>query len=296
MFELGLCESTGVEPLFATAEQAADMPWGTAASTFDISGRFRDALTVDDVEGWLDCSLLQHPFFKMFLDGQQVPARLVASPRSVAGQVVTGMIDGAKARSVFAQGATLMLCNMHEWHAPSRELCRALTDALVAEVKATAFYSRAGHQGLVTHRDDAHVFVAQLGGAKRWSVFDVPADPRLRRIGRVEPGECGQATEVMLSPGDGLYLPPYAPHRACAVPSSDSLHLSIHIREPRARDVVDDAVDRVMTSSMQQAEIAGSAAERAEQIRAILADVGARLTELDPFDLVEAIERRITGR
>ena len=282
--------------LFATAEEAAAVSWGVAPLQFRASEPFRNALSVDDVEGWLDCSLLQHPFFKVFLDGQQLPVRLVASPRSVAGQSVTGMIDGEKTRSIFSQGGTLMLCNMHEWHAPCRELCRSLTEMLVAEVKATAFYSPAGCQGLDTHRDDAHVFVAQLGGAKRWSVFDVPSDPQSRRIGRVEPGVCGQETVMTLRPGDGLYLPPYAAHHACAVPSSSSLHLSIHVREPRARDVVNDAIDRVMNAPTQRAEICGDAAARADQIADILQSVGRRLLELDPAELVAGIERRMTGR
>jgi hypothetical protein len=292
----GLLKTTGAERLFATEQQAAGLPWGIASMRFDLSERFRYALAVDDVEGWLDCSLLQHPFFKMFLDGQQVPVRLLASPRSVAGQSVNGMMDGHKVRNVFADGGTLMLCNMHEWHAPCRELCRSLTETLVAEVKATAFYSPAGCQGLDTHRDDAHVFVGQLSGAKRWSVFDAPSDPRFRQIGSVSVADCGAETTLTLREGDGLYLPPYAPHRACSVSSASSLHLSIHVREPRARDVVDDAIDRVMSAQLQRAEVGGDAAERAAQIGDILRSVGGRLLELDPAELVEAIEQRINGR
>jgi hypothetical protein len=284
------------EELFADPEQAATLSWGTAALPFALSKRARDALGLDDVEGWLDCSLLQHPFFKVILDGRQVPAPLVASPRSVGGQRVTGFIDGEKMRSVFAQGGTLMLCNMHEWHAPSRDLCISLTEALVSEVKATAFYSPAGCQGLNTHRDDAHVFVAQLSGAKKWSVFDLPSDPELRRIGPVEPTECGQEKVVTLRPGDGLYLPPYAAHHAYALPSSSSLHLSIHVREPRGRDVVDIAIDQVLTACAQRAEISGDADARAALVGDILKCVAERLTELDPAELVAAVERRVVGR
>ena len=289
-------QATGAQRLFASAEQAAALSWGNAPMRFSASEPFMDALSVDDVEGWLDCSLLQHPFFKMFLDGRQVPVRQLASPRSVAGQSVNGIVDGDKVRGVFADGGTLMLCNMHEWHAPCRDLCRSLAETLVAEVKATAFYSPAGCQGLDTHRDDAHVFVAQLAGAKSWSVFDVPSGPRLRRIGRAAAADCGAETTFTPREGDGLYLPPYAPHHACAVPSASSLHLSIHIREPRARDVVDDAIDRVMSPQLQRTEISGDAADRADQIGEILRSVGRRLLELDPTDLVQAIEERITGR
>ena len=239
------------------------------------------------------CSTLS---FKMFLDGRQVPVRLLASPRTVAGQSVNGMIDADKVRGVFAEGGTLMLCNMHEWHAPCRDLCRSLAETLGAEVKATAFYSPAGCRGLDTHRDDAHVFVAQLSGSKRWSVFDVPSDPRARRIGRVERAELGRETVVTLESGDGLYLPPYAAHHAQAMPSSSSLHLSVHIREPRAREVVDAAIDEVLPPALQRAELSGDAAARAAQVGDILQSVGRRLLELDPAVLVAAIERRITGR
>jgi ribosomal protein L16 Arg81 hydroxylase len=291
----GLREATGAETLFAVPEQAA-LWWGAEPLQFAVSERFRSALSIDDVEGWLDCSLLQHPFFKVFLDGQQVPVRLVASPRSVAGQSVMGMIDAEKTREVFARGGTLMLCNMHEWHAPCRDLCRDLTATLVAEVKATAFYSPPGCQGLNTHRDDAHVFVAQLGGTKQWSVFGVPPDSRSRRIGGVDPAELGPETVVTLEPGDGLYLPPYAAHHARAVPSASSLHLSIHIREPRARDVVDMAIDEVLTAEQQSVEVSGDAPGRAGQVAGILALVAQRLTELDPTALVAAIEQRMAGR
>jgi ribosomal protein L16 Arg81 hydroxylase len=281
------------QQLFATKEQAAALPWGAAPLQFTVSEQVRQTLNVDQVEGWLDCSLLQHPFFKVFLADKQVPVRLVASPRSVAGQMVTGLIDGEKFRGVFAQGGTLMLCNMHEWHAPCRDLCRSLSERVVAEVKATAFYSPPGCRGLATHRDDAHVFVAQLSGGKRWSVYDVPSDLQSRRIGRVEPAECGRERVVVLQPGDGLYLPPYAAHHAYALPSSGSLHLSIHLREPRARDVVDIAIDEVLALEAQRAEVSGNVAERVAQVGEILKLLAERLTELDPRQLVAAIDRRV---
>lgn len=296
MYEVETERRPGAAQLFANTEQAASLSWGNAPLQFAVSEMFRRTLDVGVVQGWLDCSLLQHPFFKVFLDGKQVPVRLVASPRSVAGQSVTGLIDGDKMRSVFAQGGTLMLCNMHEWHAHCRDLCKSLAETLIAEVKATAFYSPAGCQGLVTHRDDAHVFVAQLSGEKRWSVFDVPSGSQSRRTGSVDPTECGQQKVVTLGIGDGLYLPPYAAHHACALPSSSSLHLSIHVREPRTRDVVDLAIDQVLTAETQRAEIAGNAAARAAQVGEILKSVADRLTDLDPAEVVAAIEKRVIGR
>lgn len=71
-------EVIGAQRLFATAEQAAAVSWGIAAMRYCVSEPVMDALSVDEVEGWLECSLLQHPFF------QDVPRR-AASSGSPAG-------------------------------------------------------------------------------------------------------------------------------------------------------------------------------------------------------------------
>ena len=90
-------QAIGAKRLFASAEQAAALSWSNAPMRFSASEPFMDALFVDAVESWLDFSLLQHPFFKMFLTvGKSV--RQLASPRSVAGQSVNGMVDGDKVR------------------------------------------------------------------------------------------------------------------------------------------------------------------------------------------------------
>ncbi len=297
MFDVRLNRSAKVEldgmttfsELFKSPIQAGSLEWGSAAMEFAVAKKFRRSLNADVVEGWLDCSLLQHPFLKVFLDGTQVPVRLFASPRSVKGQVVPGFVNAAKTRSLFADGATLMFCNLHEWHAPCRDLCRSLTDRLAAEVKATAFYSPPGCQGLNTHRDDAHVFIAQIEGKKQWTVFEVASDPGTRRNGPVDPDGCGDARVVTLGPGDGLYLPPYAAHHAQALPSSSSLHLSIAVREPLTRDVIDVAINQVLSADAQRVELSGDAVTREARVREILKFLADRLIELDPSEVVEAM-------
>lgn len=284
------------EQLFAATGQAAELSWGAAPLQFKMSDQFGHILDVDDVAGWMDCSLLQHPLFRVFLGGKSVPVQRVASPRNVAGRVVTGFIDGAKTRNMFAQGATLMLCNMHEWHAPSRRLCASLTEALVAEVKATVFYSPAGCQGLGTHRDDAHVFVAQLSGEKQWSLFGLPSDPQGRTFGPADPRGLGPEEVIVLKPGDGLYLPPYLAHHARAAASSDSLHLSLAVREPLVRDVLVMAVDELLADGLGRAELSGSSAERVAQVGGLLKLVAERLAQVDAAELVASIEKRIVGR
>ena len=285
-------DGAGCAELFKNAEQATSLQWGCAPARFAASKTFRRAIGVDVIEGWLDCSLLQHPFLKVFLDGRQLPAPVFASTRFVAGQTVTGFVDALKTRAAFAEGATLMFCNLHEWHAPCRDLCRSLTESLLAEVKATAFYSPAGCQGLGTHRDDAHVFVAQIAGQKQWSVCDVATDPNSRRHGPVDARVCGPAQVITLGPGDGLYLPPYAAHHATALPSSDSLHLSIAVREPVSRDAVDVAVSQVLSAAAQRVELAGDAGARATQVRALLKSLAEELIDLDPDEVVAALAAR----
>lgn len=283
----------GYAELFKNPQQAAAIEWGCAPAEFAASKPMRRALSREVVDGWLDCSLLHHPFLKAFFDGRQVPVGMFASPRSVKGQTVTGLVDADKTRALFDEGATLMFCNLHEWHAPCRDLCRSLTGKLVAEVKATAFYSPPGCQGLATHRDDAHVFVVQLAGEKRWSVFDVATDPAERRSGAVDAD--GPERTFTLTPGDGLYLPPFAAHH-CQAQSTSSLHLSLAVREPTTKDAVDVAIGRVLSAAEQRSELSGDATDRAARVGDVLKALAEQFALLDPADVVAAIETRVTGR
>ncbi|KAF7154820.1 hypothetical protein RHSIM_Rhsim01G0007900 [Rhododendron simsii] len=98
-------------------------------------------------------------------------------------------------------------------------------------------------QGLACHRDDHCVFVCQLVGVKKWTVFR-PKTLRLPRLYETVENTHEAATlaldeseQFFLREGDVLYIPRGFPHEACTVVDNDrpnetaelSLHLTLAI-------------------------------------------------------------------
>ncbi|XP_058224695.1 uncharacterized protein LOC131333889 isoform X2 [Rhododendron vialii] len=98
-------------------------------------------------------------------------------------------------------------------------------------------------QGLACHRDDHCVFVCQLVGVKKWTVFH-PKTLQLPRLYETVENTHEAATlaldgseQIFLREGDVLYIPRGFPHEACTVVDNDrpnetaelSLHLTLAI-------------------------------------------------------------------
>jgi hypothetical protein len=79
--------------------------------------------------------------------------------------------------------------------------------------RAAAYVSRTDASVLPRHADDAHVLAAQLWGQKSFTLFD----------------DSGGADDVLLQPGDALFIPQGVEHVAVAV--SDSLHVCVAMRD-----------------------------------------------------------------
>lgn len=97
-------------------------------------------------------------------------------------------------------------------------------------------------QGLARHFDDHCVFVCQLFGTKKWTVFSPPNAqlPRLyepldRLPGAEAEVSVAECREILLKEGDILYIPRGFPHEACTDnggsngSAGSSLHLTLGI-------------------------------------------------------------------
>ena len=191
------------------------------------------------------------------------------------------------------RGATLMVSNLHQWHTRCREICATSARALRARIGASAFYTPANCDGLVVHRDDAHVFVVQVTGTKRWVLYDVPSDPRGWSAGRAT-GIGSPEMTVELKPGEALYVPMGQAHHTHSLADA-SLHLSITVREPRLRDMLSLALDHAMADVPAHGVLSGGSADRVELAASAIREVAARLAATDPETLVAALEQRIVN-
>ncbi|MFD4537320.1 JmjC domain-containing protein [Kitasatospora sp. NPDC058397] len=172
--------------------------------------------------------LLRVPYVEMVRAGEVVPPAEFCTARVVAGRREEGFADPDRIAALLAEGATLLLPQLDQWHAPVRALATDIAVELGRRTEAFCFATGAGRRGLDVHRDDADVLVVQLAGKKEWTVHEAPADGRWRPGLAPEPGAV--ALNSVLEPGEVLYVPRGAPHTATGHQGL-SVHLSFTIRE-----------------------------------------------------------------
>ena len=166
---------------------------------------------------------------------------------------------------LFADGSTLVLQALHRVWPPILEFCQKLAAELGHPVQANAYVTPPQNQGFSAHYDVHDVFVLQIEGEKRWRIHrPVLASPLRdqpwndRRADVEKRADEAPLMEVLLKPGDCLYLPRGYLHAATALGGvSTHLTLGIHVwtRFALAQQLVHQALktladDPVMRASL----------------------------------------------
>lgn len=234
---------------------------------------FADVLTAAAAGDVLASRALRLPFVRLVLGGESVPESAYTTVRRFGHGTVTDAVDPDRLLTYLRAGATVVLDAVELFAPGVARLCADAAAALGCPVDSVAFLTPPGRKGLAPHIDDEDVFVLQLSGTKRWKVYPqlrpVPLRPAVlagRDLG--EP-----LLDVVLEPGDALYVPRGTPHEAASV-GAHSLHVSLAARRP--------ALDALVTAAVAEA----------------LADTGGDV-DLDaataPQDAADAVARRATA-
>ena len=157
-----------------------------------------------------------------------------------------GRVDLPRLLARFDAGATLVVSQFHEMHAPLARFCRGLERVFLHPVQANIYLTPPGSQGFRIHYDTHDVVVLQVEGTKRWRVWPgQPLPHPTRRIpwaggGSVQPE--GEPVTLTLAPGDALYLPRGVMHDAEVDEdaSGASLHITVGLFEPAWAEVLRD--------------------------------------------------------
>lgn len=214
--------------------------WGRApllSRAADLTGPagFTDLLSPADADELLSRRGLRTPFLRVALDGQVLPAARYTGGGGAGAEIGDQVLD-ERVLDLYAGGATLVLQGLHRIWPPLIDLARDLGAALGQPVQVNAYLTPAGSQGFATHYDTHDVFVLQVEGEKRWRIHaPVLPDPLDRQpwggyadeVAAVADGP--PALDVVLAPGDALYLPRGWLHSAQAQ-RSGSLHLTLGVR------------------------------------------------------------------
>lgn len=230
------------------ADDFAERHWDRAPLLSRRVDDYTDLLDLDDVDELLSRRALRTPFVRMAREGKVIPASRYTGGGG-PGAEIGDQVHDERVFELLAGGATLVLQGLHRMWPPLVDLAGGLGRELGVPVQVNAYLTPPGNQGFATHYDTHAVFVLQVAGTKQWRVHPpVVTDPverqswggRAEEVAAVAAGE--PTLDVVLEPGDALYLPRGWLHAAGAL-DDWSLHLTLGLRAPTRLSVVEALLD-----------------------------------------------------
>jgi hypothetical protein len=148
------------------------------------------------------------------------------------------------------EGATLVLDAVDELYEPLEELSRDLELCFREHIQINAYAGWQTSRGFDLHWDDHDVFILQVTGRKRWSVYGMTRPYPLARD--IEPGARPTKAplwEETLVDGDFLYIPRGCWHVAMPL-AEPTLHLTVGIHNRTGIDLLHWLADRMRSSEV----------------------------------------------
>jgi mannose-6-phosphate isomerase-like protein (cupin superfamily) len=218
---------------------------------------FRELLTLDDIDRVLTTLDRRYPDVLVKHAGSDI----VAADYTTDGST----LDVAKIYQLFEEGATLTLAFLDTVLPSLERFCRELEIELSMPLQANVYLTPPNEQGANVHYDTHDVFVVQVSGSKRWTIYDAPVplplsgqafDPDAHRPGT-------PTHEFELGAGDVVYIPRGWLHQARAT-NTMSLHITAGVLRYTWADLLLELVSRVALEepAFRKALPAGFARER----------------------------------
>lgn len=137
------------------------------------------------------------------------------------------------------KGATLVL-NKLNGHMPEiSDMCRQVSKQLGVKCNANGYVAFGGSGSFGRHWDTHDVFAIQVIGKKRWRIYTPTFEkPLAHQNSKKDLHSCptDPVLEVVLEPGDVLYLPRGWWHEAVPIPGEESFHISVGLFPPKIID------------------------------------------------------------
>jgi bifunctional lysine-specific demethylase and histidyl-hydroxylase NO66 len=258
--------------------------WGRQARLSraeQLPRRFDDLFSAQAVDELVSRRGLRTPFLRVAKDGTTMADRTFTSSGGV-GATIGDQLDEDKLLRLFADGSTLVLQALHRTWPPLIEFSQQLAGELGHPVQVNAYVTPAQSRGFSAHYDVHDVLVLQIEGEKRWvirsPVYPAPLrdQPWTGRRSEVDAAARAEPLmDVVLRPGDCLYLPRGFLHSATAL-GGVSTHLTVGIHTWTRHD---------LAQSLVRAALADLAAEEDSRHSLPLGvDVG------EPLDLQDEVE------
>jgi len=226
----------------------ANEPLHSAAGT--LPRDFADLFSPAAADELLTDRALRTPFIRMAKEGSVLAADCFTASGGF-GAHIADQVDPAMVLREFAAGATIVLQGLHRTWPALQTFTRDLIAELGHPAQVNAYITPESNRGFDPHYDVHDVFVLQVSGEKHWRIHaPVRTHPRadepwsqyraaVESRAREEP-----VLDVVLRPGDALYLPRGWLHSAVAR-AGTSIHLTVGVASYTGADVIQELVAAV---------------------------------------------------
>ncbi|MEV6941119.1 cupin domain-containing protein [Streptomyces sp. NPDC051172] len=207
-----------------------------------------------DLNEILETHQLRSPQMRLSRDGKQLPEASYMEARVVRRGRRRIRVDPARLRAALREGHTLALRYVDEIHPGLSQLSEAFERRLLSDFEFNLYASWAPTGGFNAHWDNHDVFAIQLQGRKRWRIFgrnEFSMHPRDSAMGRPP---AGVVDDLVLSPGDVLFLPRGYWHDP-VTEEGPSLHITGSIPCTTALDLARWLLDQLREDEVMCAEL-----------------------------------------
>jgi hypothetical protein len=247
---------------------------------------------------------LRLPAFRVVRDGSTLATTSYTQSARMGQAPVADLAHPGKVGEHVAAGATLVLQGLHRTWEPLVRFCRGLAGELGHPVQANAYLTPRQSQGFEFHYDTHDVFIVQVTGRKAWVVHEPvfcwplqdqpwPARPESATRSLPPPGE--PCLDVVLAPGDCLWLPRGWVH-AARTESDLSLHITVGVltrtRHWLLRQIVEELAEEEDFRVSLPPAFAATGTGLADSMHEVLALFSSWAAEAD----VEAMAGRVRHR
>jgi hypothetical protein len=215
------------------------------------AGRFARMMPWGRLSEILSRQRLDFPRLRLVRDGKPVP--VASYLRHAANARQKSPIPRLKSAGLARQlreGATLVLDAVDELSEPIEELAKGLELFFRERVQVNLYAGWQTSRGFDLHWDDHDVFILQIAGRKRWSVYGQTRPyPLVNDIEKAQQPEHEPLWEGTLEDGDLLYIPRGWWH--VAVPLAEpTLHLTVGVHQRTGLDLLRWLSERLRAREM----------------------------------------------
>ena len=245
--------------------------------------------------GWpqLNAALAEHrlspPRLRLERAGSDATKGLFKTRRTRRGEVLFDLqVNVLNAR--LRDGATLILDSANELSPSLQRLCADLAVAFACPCQANMYACWGTTQGFDVHWDDHDVFVIQVEGAKRWALYGSTRASPTRRDESEHVRPQTPLQDIVLEPGDILYLPRGYWHAAVGL-GGPTMHLTVGLTRKVGADFLHWLADRSLSGAAARADLPFEQGDVV--LGAHLAGLLAELASGDPRELARLYRQHV---